>query len=143
MKNGIKLSVSGGFTSIDPWTTSGFAQPAGTKAAIIFGTTDNTTWETGGEIRGNGPRAYNEKRIFTVYASKTGTTTSSFIPIFSSGAGEEDKGRPETNSGSGVTPVFLNSSGNFSIAVYANYSKGSTVTNDTMYFKLYMLGYCL
>jgi hypothetical protein len=141
--NGVFMSSGSSPTVINPWTSSGESQPAGAKAILLFGTCDNTTFPINGAVRGDGPRSFADKRIFTVYATKNGTVASNFQPIFSAGAGEEDDGKPETNSGSGQSPVFLNGSGNFYLGLYANYTKGSTVVTDGMNFKLYLVGYCL
>ena len=146
-RNAVNISSSDSPLLINPWTSadpgSPLSVPAGVKAAIIFGTTDTTTFPIRGLTRGNGPRSFADKRNFTIYATKTATVNTCFNPIFSCGAGEEDDGKPETNAGGGTGTVFLNSSGNFYLGLYANYTKSAAPVTDSMNFKLYLLGYAL
>ena len=136
------LKSNGALTDINPWSLSGLTMPAGVKAAIVYGTLDTTVMPVNGATRISGPLGWQAKKGLTLFASK-GTINDSFQTIFSGGAGEEDSGRPELASGSGQTPVILDSSGNFKIGCYGN-GHGAYVNNNINWqFKLYLVGYCL
>ena len=108
----------------------------------MFGTLDMTVWPTGGNTRGSGPDNWHSRNGLTVFGT-TGTLNESFQPIFSGGAGEEDKGRPELASGSSEALITLDSDGNFKIGCLAN-QDGNTVSSGVIWrFKLYLVGYAL
>lgn len=141
-KNGYQLTGNGDLTDIDPWTTSGISKPTGVKGVMVFGTLDNTTWPTEGLLRGNGPDNWQSRNGITVFGT-TGTLATSFQPIFSGGAGEEDKGRPELASGSAEALITLDSDGNFKIGCLANQDGNTDNPGVIWRFKLYLVGYAL
>lgn len=140
--NGYQLTGNGSLTDIDPWTTSGISKPAGVKGVIIFGTLDNTVWPTGGNTRQSGPDNWQSRNGITVFGT-TGTLATSFQPIFSGGAGEEDKGRPELASGSAEALITLDGDGNFKIGCLANQDGNTDNPGVIWSFKLYLVGYAL
>ena len=139
------ILANGSLLDIDPWALSGETMPVGVKAAIVYGTIDTSVMPVNGDTRNSGPNSWQSRKGITVFAT-TGTINDSFQAIFSGGAGEEDKGRPETATGSGQAPVILDASGNFKIGGFGNtdgYAVNPTGSGTTWYFKLYLVGYCL
>ncbi len=145
--NGIKLAGDGTMVTIDPWITAGVSRPDNVKAAIVYGSVDNTSWpistQGGSNPRTTGydGRAYHVS--FTVFASRN-NYTSTFQPIFNAGAGEGRRaGINDDTIGSGQTNVILDSSGTFLVGGFGN--KNNTTPNSTvnLYCKLFLVGYAL